>query len=497
MVRPNVALIVLDGFRYDHLWRRTPAGELCPHLGEFAAHAVSYESAIAPAVFTGPAHAAFFSGKLPVAPAAYTLARLRAGRLPGPDLINLLRAAGYVCVAFSANPWISRTTALGRDFDIVINAPALTSPTLTGFEESPLEKLVRKAGILGRSVLPRSKRQTISPSCRSLLTQTEKMVKAVPTVLRALQVRWPDRPVFLFCNLMVTHDPYLFEPQDADFTRPADAGAARIVPRRFQKGYWLDLLGVQPITAEKLTRLRWSYAASARYADRLAGRLVKSIDESLGSGATDIIFTADHGELLGEYGFFEHGVFLYEPLVHVPLLVRSPALAEGARVDRPVQTHWIWSLILERAGILGEVQMPTGQGDLREAASGRGDETPVYSFADPAWEMNRLRAALLTAAACGVDADRVAPKPMDSHLQAVRLGHRALIRTRSGKTRAFRIEHRTEERELSGAELEEVRQDLEPRLLEMDLATESDSADGVPIADDEVMKRLRDLGYVD
>ncbi len=496
MTRPNIALIVLDSFRYDRLWADAPGGRLCPHLAEFAERAASFENAIAPAALTGPAHAALFTGRLPADAGAFSLARLTGGRLSGPVLAGLLRAAGYLCVAVSANPWITHRTALGRDFDILISSSMLADPRPPVVEEGLLRKIRRKARVLGRSMLPASTRPAMEPSCRNLLLQAQRTVPAVSTVLRTLHARWPDRPVFLFCNLMVTHDPYLFEPDDADFTRPEDAPEGRILPRRAQRDYWLDLLGVEPVSPAKLARIRWSYDASVRYADRLAGRMVAAVDEHLGPEPADIILTADHGELLGEHGFFDHGVFLYEPLVHVPLLVRSPGLGQGVRVGRTVQTHWVWSLIMQRAGLLAEADVPAGQGSLRDAASGGGADMPAYSFSDPEAELKRLTVAITAAAWCGVDAARVNPKPMDVHVQAVRLGQAALIRTSSGRTVAYRIADGTVEQELSGPEAEDVRGALEPRLLDM-RADAPAAVERAATVDEEVMRRLRDLGYTD
>src|SRR5262245_65578196 len=53
-----------------------------------------------------------------------------------------------------------------------------------------------------------------------------------------------------------------------------------------------------------------------------------------------IIVTADHGELLGEHGFVGHmGRMLYEPLLHVPMVVKYPGAGHPrGRIDTPVQT---------------------------------------------------------------------------------------------------------------------------------------------------------------
>ena len=52
---------------------------------------------------------------------------------------------------------------------------------------------------------------------------------------------------------------------------------------------------------------------------------------------TLVIVTADHGESLGEHGEATHGMFAYEPTLHVPLIVAR--VAPGAAPARPDHRH--------------------------------------------------------------------------------------------------------------------------------------------------------------
>ncbi len=495
MRRANVALIVLDTLRYDHLWRAFERGPLCPHLSEFAAGATSFENAISPAAFTAPSHASMFTGLLPCDHGIYTYEQVVGARPPEGDLIASLRSAGYVCVALSANPFILRGTALGSEFDVMVNVLSLTRAGPLAHDEPPLMKLKRRLAAALRPLVRAAGRETMEPSCSRALVQARKMLRAVRTVLRAVRGRWADRPVFLFCNLMATHDPYLFEPQDARFTRPGGRRGADVVPRRFQPDYWLDVLGIKPMSEEMLERLRWSYAASVHYADRMTGEILSGIDGSLADETTNVVVTSDHGELLGERGFFGHGVFLYEPLVHVPLLVRCGELGAGVRVRTPVQTHWMRSLILHWAGVQDGADHPAGSGSLLEVTAGMAGERPMYSFSDPDGELHRFRMALRAAADLGWTPSHVRPKATDAHLQAVRLGDDVLIRTCSGYDLALRMENGADEIELSGQEADGTRRALGGHLLPMKsqpkAAVEHASRDG------RVIESLRQLGYID
>ena len=98
---------------------------------------------------------------------------------------------------------------------------------------------------------------------------------------------------------------------------------------------YTDDLAPNEAEIEAITAL---YDEEIGYVDDQIGRLVdylkkmNVLDESL------LILTADHGEHLGEHGFFSHVASLYEPIVHIPLILRYPFGIDGQSVSRqPVQ----------------------------------------------------------------------------------------------------------------------------------------------------------------
>ena len=71
---------------------------------------------------------------------------------------------------------------------------------------------------------------------------------------------------------------------------------------------------------------------------------------------TIVVVVADHGEGLGDYGERTHGMFIYRPTTHVPLIVRYPdKLPSGARVAQRVSTVDITPTILGILGIESDV----------------------------------------------------------------------------------------------------------------------------------------------
>jgi arylsulfatase A-like enzyme len=65
------------------------------------------------------------------------------------------------------------------------------------------------------------------------------------------------------------------------------------------------------------------YLGAIAFMDAQIGRLLEQID----FGRTAVIVAADHGESLGDHGEAEHGIFLYEAALRVPLIVHAPGVA--------------------------------------------------------------------------------------------------------------------------------------------------------------------------
>ncbi len=93
------------------------------------------------------------------------------------------------------------------------------------------------------------------------------------------------------------------------------------------------------------------YDGEVAYMDAQIGRVLAALetrgilDESL------IVAVADHGESLGEHGEDEHGVFLYEPVMRVPLIVAGPSVAAGHVVTEQVRVIDLLPTMLDLAGL--------------------------------------------------------------------------------------------------------------------------------------------------
>jgi arylsulfatase A-like enzyme len=72
---------------------------------------------------------------------------------------------------------------------------------------------------------------------------------------------------------------------------------------------------------------RWGrayYYTMVKLIDQQMGRILDGLDEQGLAENTLVIFTTDHGELLGDHGLWMKGPFHYEELVRIPMLLRWP-----------------------------------------------------------------------------------------------------------------------------------------------------------------------------
>ena len=94
------------------------------------------------------------------------------------------------------------------------------------------------------------------------------------------------------------------------------------------------------------------YDGEVAYADEIVGRLLQTLKERGLYDEALIVLLSDHGEGLGDHGEEEHGVFLYDEAIRVPLVVKLPHEERaGKRVHDPVQHVDLVPTILDILGV--------------------------------------------------------------------------------------------------------------------------------------------------
>lgn len=92
------------------------------------------------------------------------------------------------------------------------------------------------------------------------------------------------------------------------------------------------------------------YVGEIAYADSQIGRLLDALDRRTLLDRTVVVVAGDHGESLGEHGERDHGIFVYESVLRVPLIVKAPALAPR-RVTEVVRLTDVMPTVLDLLGV--------------------------------------------------------------------------------------------------------------------------------------------------
>jgi choline-sulfatase len=114
------------------------------------------------------------------------------------------------------------------------------------------------------------------------------------------------------------------------------------------------------LTDEQIRHARHGYYAAVSYMDERIGEVLGALQASGLAQRTTVLFTADHGEFLGERGLWYKMSFL-EPSLRVPLLISRPDGAPARRIAQPVSLLDVAPTVLELAG-LGADALP-GESD--------------------------------------------------------------------------------------------------------------------------------------
>lgn len=93
------------------------------------------------------------------------------------------------------------------------------------------------------------------------------------------------------------------------------------------------------------------YDAEVKSADTALGELLAQLEKQGRADETLVVLTADHGESLGEHGESTHSFFVYQGVLHIPLIFNHASLPHGMRVEQWVSLVDVLPTVLELLGL--------------------------------------------------------------------------------------------------------------------------------------------------
>jgi arylsulfatase A-like enzyme len=283
-----VLLLTVDTLRPDYMSANGYDLPTTPFLDSLLAEGMYFEQAVSPIPRTTPALASLLTGAYPHT----TGLRVLTGKLSGEvtTLAEAFATSGYQTLAVVSNQVLARRRGLARGFH--------------RYEVGGDERTARSTAA---------------------------------SALRALDLLEPGEPFFAWIHFMDPHVPYHPDPEVAarfspDYRGPYQLHFGRIPgpgePASVYRTFPPDLpkevaTHRNPLSEQVNQHIRRLYAGDIRTLDHELEHLVAAFrarDDDL-----IIVFTADHGESLGEHHlYFDHGDYVYNASTRVPLAVVLP-----------------------------------------------------------------------------------------------------------------------------------------------------------------------------
>ncbi|MFQ5791849.1 MAG: sulfatase [Acidobacteriota bacterium] len=302
----NVLLVTVDTLRADHLSCYGYPRQTSPAVDRLAARGVVFDSAYTYWPKTRGSFAAMFTSLY----AAQHGLTVRDRDLPefNRTLAEVLQERGYRTAAVLDNGNLDRALGFGQGFELY--EQVWLTPGTTELDRT--EALTRFA-------------------------------------LDFLSEEDEEDPFFLWIHYVNPHTPY--DPPEELLSGYREDG---LLPRGPELP---SVVGYHGGVNRKLARPGEArlgdyidrYDAEIALADGHVGRVLEALETSAFADSTLVLFTSDHGESLGEHDyFFDHGRYLFNASLRVPLVLSLPGvLPTGERVRGPVSTLDIFPTILD------------------------------------------------------------------------------------------------------------------------------------------------------
>ncbi|MFC7129455.1 sulfatase [Haloferax chudinovii] len=338
----NVLLIIFDTLRADYLsCINSDAEKETPNLDSFAEDSVLFKQAFATAPESASSHATMFTGLYPSNHGVACDTPQPPLRDDVPTVAEWLGKHGFDTYAIPGPAKAGSDYGYDRGFDEFVEF----------YDE--LELLFTFDGLKECILDPRIGRHTL----RAITNGPDnygrlKFEYALDAMSDEL-----DQPFFLMMNLTGCHSPYRApRPFMEEATSKLSRSKYQFIEKiRQELGQGVGRFDDSDVDLEKIWNFsdsidryladsnwlnkneieiwkRW-YTAELAYLDEQFGWFIEEFKKLDVADDTAIIFTADHGELLGEHGLVYHNNFLFDELLHVPLIVSGKGIRSEVRND--------------------------------------------------------------------------------------------------------------------------------------------------------------------
>jgi len=288
----RVVLVTIDTLRADHLSTYGYPIETAPFLDSLAGESVVFTRAFAHSSTTRPSHASILTALYPLQHRVQNNTDILDESFL--TLAELLHGRGFRTAAFVSSISVYGESNLGQGFEIF---------------EGPAGK-VRKGD--------------------KLKVPYRRADETTDLVIPWLESEATRGKFFLWVHYFDPHRPHQPPERHLDAVLPRNANEREHHVEFLETQHRLD------VSTVKLDDI-FEYDAEIRFVDAELERLYRALDDrGLNDGAMWII-TSDHGQGLGNHGWFGHHKNIYNEQIRAPLVVHFPGHPRPERIDEIVE----------------------------------------------------------------------------------------------------------------------------------------------------------------
>lgn len=383
----NLLFIVTDQQRYDALGYAGNTVIQTPNLDRLAQQGAYFKNAYTPCAVCGPARSSMLTGSTVentgVSSNSETYYNIPEGVMTMPSFDQILSENGYRCEYYGKwhaatshadiyeNP--VQTSANGssvfgpggqsniwRDYLATLGAipPPGDGQFIDGMSKYPYiaNPLDRFYGMSYQELVSQGLTHSQPDQHGELLLEPEHTMTSFQArqALEAIN-RLKDSTFSITCSFHFPHSPMLL-PAPYYGMYPVDEMVPPVsINDDMQNSPYINSNSRQNRTEyadpEKIKYMISEYYSLITEIDDWVGKILDTLDALGIADETMIIFTSDHGEMLGAHGMREKNVF-YEESAHIPLLISNPGeIQTETTVDGYVSTLDIFPTILDYLGV--------------------------------------------------------------------------------------------------------------------------------------------------
>jgi choline-sulfatase len=338
-----------------------------PHLDRLAAAGTNFQTAYCGSAVCAPARAGLMTGMFPSDVRSYCNSTPFDG--DGLTWATRLRNAGYHC-------WATGKLDLWKGRDLGFTE----LDTIHEHSEDPDVSSLFRSPLCSRS----EERDQVKGSFNAGEHEDAQRAQNGIDHLHMLQQAAGQNPWCMWIGFYAPHPPFKAKPEYEQMY-PPDAMPLAEWPdgylERRHPAYQMqaNYKNMQlPIAKERQLRARAAYFGMITEMDRTIGRILDALEQTGQRENTIIIYTSDHGEMLGE-----HGLWLKETLLdyasRIPIIVAGPGIPQSKVVRDPIGHVDLVATLMELAG--AETSGLRGR-SLMSTMNGRASEQPAYAYSE-------------------------------------------------------------------------------------------------------------------